>query len=168
MSVHGLQAAEGKMRAGAQSEEAIAAFGSAYQRLVGGESAMLASSELEPAADVPSLDDLPELEPSAALEHVVVIKLNGGLATTMGLRSPKSLLEARDGRSFLDLIIGQTLALRGRYGVRLPLLLMNSQATRKETLEALARYPDLNGGLPVEFMQSMVPKVDAESLDPVT
>ncbi len=42
-----------------------------------------------------------------ALDRVAVVKLNGGLATTMGLRSPKSLVEARDGRSFLDIIIGQ-------------------------------------------------------------
>ena len=59
-----------------------------------------------------------------------MIKLNGGLATTMGLRGPKSLMEARDGRSFLELIVAQTLALRGRYGARLPLVLMDSDATR--------------------------------------
>ena len=61
-----------------------------------------------------------------------MIKLNGGLATTMGLRSPKSLIEARAGRSFLDIIVGQTLALRRRYSVRLPLVLMDSEATRAE------------------------------------
>jgi UTP--glucose-1-phosphate uridylyltransferase len=118
--------------------------------------------------DVPALADLPEPDAEAALEHVVLIKLNGGLATSMGLRSPKSLVQARDGRSFLDFIIAQTLALRRRYGVRLPLVLMNSQATRAETMKACAAHPDLDTGLPLEFMQSMVPKLDAETLVPVS
>ena len=127
------------MRAAGQPEEAIRSFASAYERLVGGESAMMPSAELEPAGDVDALEDLPEAD-GDALDAVAVIKLNGGLATTMGLRSPKSLVEARDGRSFLDIIIGNTLALRARYGVRLPLVLMNSQATRADTLRG-ARVP---------------------------
>src|SRR5207302_2548527 len=101
------------------------------------------------------------------LDHVAVIKLNGGLATTMGLRSPKSLVEARDRRSFLEIIVGQTLALRKRHGVRLPLVLMDSEATREETLRALEAYGDIDDGLPVDFLQSMVPKLDAEKLAPI-
>ena len=136
--------------------------------MVGGESAMLPSADLEPAGEVDALDDLPEADAADVLDRVVVIKLNGGLATTMGLRSPKSLVQARDGRSFLDIIVGQTLALRKRYGVRLPLVLMNSQATREETLRALEAYPDLDVGLPLDFLQSMVPKLDAEKLGPIS
>ncbi len=155
------------MRGAGQPEEAIRCFASAYERLVGGDSAMLPSSELEPAGDVDALEALPEAD-ARALDRVAVIKLNGGLATTMGLRSPKSLVEARDGRSFLDIIIGNTLALRQRYGVRLPLVLMNSQATRADTMRALESHPDLDTGLPVHFLQSMEPKLDAESLAPVS
>jgi UTP--glucose-1-phosphate uridylyltransferase len=168
MSSEGLRAAEEKMRAAGQPEEAIEAFRRSYQRVESGESAYLRTSELEPVEDVPQLDELEEAEPGAALEHVVAIKLNGGLATTMGLRHPKSLVEAREGKTFLDIIVGQTLALRRRYSVRLPLVLMNSDATRAETLEALARHPELNVGPPPEFMQSMVPKLDAETLEPIS
>jgi UTP--glucose-1-phosphate uridylyltransferase len=163
----GLKAAETKMREADQPEEAIRSFRSAYQRLREGESAMLPSAELEPAGDVDIFDQLPEVD-SQILDHVAVIKLNGGLATTMGLRSPKSLVEVREGRSFLDVIVGQTLALRKRHGVRLPLVLMNSEATREETLRALEAYPDLDVGLPLDFLQSMVPKLDADKLDPVS
>ncbi|HWF74532.1 MAG TPA: UTP--glucose-1-phosphate uridylyltransferase [Solirubrobacteraceae bacterium] len=168
MSTDGLEAAAEKMRAAGQPEGAIRAFRSAYQRLVAGESGMLASDELEPAGEVPALADLPDAEGAGALEHVAVVKLNGGLATSMGLRSPKSLLEAREGRSFLDVIIGQTLSLRRRYGIELPLLLMDSEATREATLEALASHPELGDDLPPDFLQSMVPKLDAETLAPVT
>jgi UTP--glucose-1-phosphate uridylyltransferase len=86
----------------------------------------------------------------------------------MGLRSPKSLIEAREGHSFLDIIVGQTLALRKRHGVRLPLVLMNSEATREETMRALEAYPDLDVGLPLDFLQSMVPKLDAETREPIS
>ncbi len=165
-SEDGLKAAEAKMREADQPEEAIRSFRSAYERMVGGESAMLPSAELEPAGDVDALDQLPDAD-AEVLDRVAVIRLNGGLATTMGLRSPKSLVEVREGRSFLDVIVGQTLALRKRHGVRLPLVLMNSQATREETLRALEAYPELDVGLPLDFLQSMVPKLEAEELRPI-
>ncbi len=166
-SENGLEQAEAKMRDAGQPEEAIRAFANAYRRLESGDTAMLPSADLEPAGDVPTLEELPEVN-GHALDRVAVIKLNGGLATSMGLRSPKSLVEARDGRSFLDIIIGNTLALRARYGVRLPLVLMNSQATRADTLQALDSHPDLDTGLPMHFLQSMEPKLEAESLAPVS
>jgi UTP--glucose-1-phosphate uridylyltransferase len=155
------------MRAAGQPEEAIRGFTRAYERLEAGESPVIRSEDLEPAADVPSLEQLPAA-PEGALEQVAAIKLNGGLATTMGLRRPKSLVMAREGLTFLDIIIGQTLALRSRYRVRLPLVLMNSQATRGATLAALERHPELDVGLPLQFMQSMIPKLEAESLRPVS
>ena len=165
MAEEGLEAAEAKMREAGQPEEAIRAFASAYRRLESGESALLPSAELEPAGDVDTLEQLPDAD-ADALDRVAVVKLNGGLATSMGLRSPKSLVEARDGRSFLDIIIGNTLALRQRYGVRLPLVLMNSQATQRDTMRALESRPDLDTGLPTHFLQSMEPKIDAESHEP--
>jgi UTP--glucose-1-phosphate uridylyltransferase len=167
MNSDGLRAAEEKMRAAGQAEEAVRAFSSAYRRVAEGESALISSSELQQAADVPSLDELPEADPSEALGQLVSIKLNGGLATTMGLQQPKSLVPAHRGLTFLDIIIGQTVALRQRFGVRLPLLLMNSQATREATREALAQHPELDVGLPLEFMQSMIPKLAEGSMEPV-
>ena len=156
------------MRAAGQPEEAIRNFRDAGRRLVSGQSVLIASADLEPARDVPALSDLPSADEAAALEQFALIKLNGGLATTMGLRAPKSLLPAREGHSFLDIIIGQTLSLRERHGVNLPLILMDSEATQAATLEALEEHPDLNDGLPVDFLQSMIPKLDAETLGPVS
>src|ERR1700755_443101 len=155
MSEAGMRAAVEKMEAAGAHPEAIRAFERAYARLDSGETAMLPSSELEPAGDVPALDELPATAPERALSGVVVIKLNGGLATTMGLQEPKSLMEARDGKSFLDIIIGQTLALRRRSGVELPLVLMDSESTRGPTLAELRRHPDLRSdGIDPDFTQS--------------
>jgi len=166
MSSNGLAIAQEKMRAAGQSEGAIRGFSRAYELLVGGAETMLASADIEPVDDVASLE---QLSPApGALAPVAVIKLNGGLATSMGLRSPKSLVEARDGRSFLDIIVGQTLAVRRRLGISLPLLLMDSMATRDETLRALAGEPELTQDLPADFLQSMVPKLEATKLVPVS
>ena len=156
------------MREAGQPEEAVRSFRSAYERLVSGESALLPSSELEPVGDVDTFDQLPEADAGEILDRVAVVKLNGGLATTMGLRSPKSLVQAREDHSFLDIIIGQTVALRRRHDVRLPLVLMNSQVTREETMRALEAHPELDVGLPLDFLQSMVPKLDADKLEPIS
>jgi UTP--glucose-1-phosphate uridylyltransferase len=164
--VGGLELAAAKMREAGQPEGAIASFARAYERLVGGAETMIASAELEPVADVAALDDLAGGD--GALAPVASIKLNGGLATTMGLRSPKSLIEARDGRTFLEIIIGQTLALRRAHGIGLPLLFMDSEATRRSTLAATETRAELAQQVPLDFLQSMVPKLTADTLVPVS
>ena len=170
-TVQAREAASAKMRDAGAHPEAVRAFESAYDRLVGGSQGLIASDTLEPEGDVARLEDLPAAadDIAAALGRVALIKLNGGLATSMGLRQPKSLMEARDGRTFLDIIIGQVLALRARHGVALPLVLMDSDATREATLAALAAYTDLPvDGVELDFMQSMIPKLEADSQGPVS
>ncbi len=168
----GLRAATEKMRTAGEPEEAIRNFASAYRRLIDGHAAVLPTAELEPAGDVATIDTLPEDTDAGAraLARVAVIKLNGGLATTMGLQHPKSLVKARGEHTFLDIIIGQTVALRRRLGIDLPLILMNSYSTRPDTERALAQHPELRDalGLPSDFLQSMIPKLDAGSLAPVS
>ena len=43
------------------------------------------------------------------LDQAVVLKLNGGLGTSMGMTRAKSLIEIKDGLSFLDVIVRQVL-----------------------------------------------------------
>ena len=105
---------------------------------VSSEAGRLPGEVLEPLPDLPRLDELPEPSPGQArdvLDRLVVVKLNGGLGTSMGLSGPKSLLEVKPGTSFLDVIATQVLALRERHGARLPLVLMNSAATRGPSLD---------------------------------
>ena len=56
------------------------------------------------------------------------------------------------------------LGLRERHGVRLPLVLMDRFRTREESLAALARYPELEADLPLDFIQGKVPKIGADDL----
>ena len=92
-----------------------------------------------------------------AIAKTVVIKLNGGLGTSMGWTGPSRL--CAPGLSFLDIIARQVLHLRKQYDVTLPLIFMNSFRTSADTMAALARYGDLPvEGLPLEFLQNKVPE----------
>ena len=132
---------------------------------------LLPGEVLEPVADLPRLDELPEPSHGQArdvLDRLAVVKLDGGLGTSMGLSGPKSLLEVKPGTSFLDVIATQVLALRERHGARLPLVLMNSAATRGPSLDVLRRYGGLRvPGVPLDFLQGREPKIRAGDLQPV-
>jgi UTP--glucose-1-phosphate uridylyltransferase len=162
-----LEAAIEKMRAEGLGDAAVESFARQYERLRAGETGTLAESEIEPVADLPDAEDLSEVADAALLDQAVVIKLNGGLGTSMGMTQAKSLLKVKEGRSFLDLIAEQILDRRERSGARLPLILMNSFATQADSLAALERYDDLSAGLPADFVQNKVPKLRADDLAPV-
>jgi hypothetical protein len=105
----------------------------------------------------------------AAIARTVLIKLNGGLGTSMGLERAKSLIVAKNGLSFLDIIVRQVEFLRRRCRAPLPLLLMNSFSTEADSLAALAEaHPNFaNGGLPLSFCQHRVPKLELATRAPV-
>jgi UTP--glucose-1-phosphate uridylyltransferase len=159
-----------KMRRAGAGEAAIATFSHNHERLLAGDVGVLPESELEPVEELPSFDRLPQDEEGAAkaVGTAVVIKLNGGLGTSMGLSRAKSLLEVTDGLSFLDVIARQVLELRRRWSARLPLVLMNSFHTRDDSLATLERYPELAADVPADFVQNKVPKLRADDLQPVT
>jgi UTP--glucose-1-phosphate uridylyltransferase len=132
---------------------------------------LLPSEVLEPLADLPRLDELPGASPGQArdvLDRLVIVKLNGGLGTSMGLSGPKSLLEVKPRANFLDVLARQVRALRERHNARLPLVLMNSAVTRDPSLEVLLRYDDLGvSGVPLDFLQGREPKIRAGDFRPV-
>jgi UTP--glucose-1-phosphate uridylyltransferase len=163
----GLQASIEKMRAEGVPQVAIDTFAHYYEQLREGASGMLPESEIERVEDLPQLDDLPEGDPGL-VDSAIVLKLNGGLGTSMGMTQAKSLIEAKDGKTFLDIIVGQVLGLRERFGARVPLVLMNSFATRDDSLAALAAHPEIESDVPLDFLQNKVPKIGADDLQPVS
>jgi UTP--glucose-1-phosphate uridylyltransferase len=140
-----------------------------YERLLReGDTGTMPEAELEPLTEVQSSGELPEGDP-AALERAVMLKLNGGLGTSMGMTKAKSLVEVKEGHTFLDVIARQVLHLRERHGAQIPLLLMNSFATRDDSLAALRRYPELElDGLPLDFVQGKVPKLLEDGYEPAS
>jgi UTP--glucose-1-phosphate uridylyltransferase len=170
MSAEGLAEAQEKMRAAGVAEVAITVFSHYYRQLESGVRGTIPEAELEPLRDVPRLDGLETADDAirAALGRTVVIKLNGGLGTSMGVTGPKSALPVLEGQTFLDIIARQILALRQRYDVPLPLVLMNSFRTRDESLAVLDKYDDLPvDGVPLDFLQNREPKLREDDLRPV-
>jgi UTP--glucose-1-phosphate uridylyltransferase len=170
MTSEGLRAATTKMRAAQVPELAISVFGRFYEQLRSDATGTIPEDTITPLRDVQHVDDVRPGEAAVreALARTVVIKLNGGLGTSMGVSGPKSALPVRDGLTFLDIIVQQVLALRRRHGVGTPLLLMNSFRTREESLAVLDRHPDLAvDGLPLDFLQNREPKLRADDLFPV-
>lgn len=152
-------------------EPAIASFRFHLARLFGGERGTLTEDDIGPVDTLPDAASLVahRREGLEALRRVVVIKLNGGLGTSMGLDRAKSLLGVRNGLSFLDLIARQVLALRSEVGTPVPLMLMDSFRTADDARRALSGYPELERkDLPLSFLQHRVPKVAADDLTPVS
>jgi len=170
MSDEGLEQARRKMQDAGVDPVAIDVFAHYYRLVESGETGMVPESTIEPL-DMEALADVdvPDEAAREAIGTTVVIKLNGGLGTSMGMDRAKSLLEVREGLSFIDVIARQVLALRKEHGARLPLILMNSFRTSADTMAALAPYADLAvDGLPLEFLQNKEPKLRVDDLTPVT
>jgi UTP--glucose-1-phosphate uridylyltransferase len=170
MSSAGLERARAKMSEAGIDPVAIDTFAHYYRLLEHGETGLIPESAIEPL-DMESLADLEvsDEDAEAALRTTVVIKLNGGLGTSMGMERAKSLLCVRKGWSFLDIIARQVLHLRREHDVPLPLMFMNSFRTSGDTMDALARYADLPvEGLPLEFLQNREPKLLIEDLSPAS
>lgn len=162
----------GQMRAERLPPQLVAHFSALYRRFRAGETGRLSWTEI----DSPAADDITDFRRvvlteayrdrgASLLDGVVAIRLNGGLGTSMELKQAKSLINVREGQSFLDVIAAQVRWLRSHYGARLPLLLMDSFATHADSMAALGglAQPD---GLPLSFLQHKVPRIDVATGGP--
>ena len=133
----------------------IDTFAYYYEKVVAGEKGFIYDrdirpvnpDEIEDASDASEYADVGE----KALKHVVMIILNGGLGTTMGMTKAKSLIRAKDDKTFLEIILDQA----EKFNVNL--CLMNSFSTHQDTISALSiikpsRFPRL-------FLQNKFPKI---------
>lgn len=171
MSTKGLQAACEKMQAAQVSQQAIEVFKHYYHLVEQGAEGVIREADIEPLTDPVYLKDveISDDEAQAALAKTVIVKINGGLGTSMGMDKAKSLLMVRDGLSFLDIIARQVLHVREKYNVKLPLIFMNSFRTQTDTLEIISKYSQLPvDGLPIDFLQNQEPKLLADTLEPVS
>lgn len=159
-----------KMTAAGMGDAVIRAFRRNYEALLRNETGMIPEDSISPASGLTTFDEISTSEAATPdlLSQAVVIKLNGGLGTGMGLLGPKSLLPVRDGVNFLDLMVRQILDLRKSSGANVRLLLMNSFSTSGGTLAHLDRYraEGLADASEVELMQNQIPKIDAMTFAP--
>ncbi len=164
-------AIEEKMQGVGLSRAAIDAFRHSVHVLTSNESMLIAEDEIAPAEGVEDWENLvAQTAPAdaAMLQQTVVVKLNGGLGTSMGLQKAKSLLEIKPGVTFLDLIVRQVQSLRRQAGCHVNLLLMDSFSTSDDTMAYLSRYAEdgFADRANVEMLQNRVPKLTVDTLQP--
>ncbi|MDY6914908.1 MAG: UTP--glucose-1-phosphate uridylyltransferase [Candidatus Cloacimonadota bacterium] len=151
------------------NEVVIDSFSHYYKKILAGATGKLSESEISPPSNKNVISHQ-QLRPgnNAYLSELAVIKLNGGLGTSMGLKKAKSLIKVKNGLNFLDIIAKQILHLRQRSGYQIPLLFMNSFNTREDSLNHLKKYADLKtSGLPLDFLQNKFPKIKQADLSPL-
>ncbi|VDP23516.1 unnamed protein product [Soboliphyme baturini] len=100
------------------------------------------------------------------LNKLIVVKLNGGLGTSMGCKGPKSLIAVRHDLTFIDIVMQQIQHLNITYGVDIPLVLMNSFSTDEDTKRILRKYRNVKVSV-YSFNQSRYPRIDKETLMPI-
>ncbi|MFW6137135.1 MAG: UTP--glucose-1-phosphate uridylyltransferase, partial [Candidatus Aminicenantaceae bacterium] len=141
----------------------IRTFAYYYRKLLQGETGCITENEIRPLESIPDLEKIPEKFRQTGekfLPHTLMIKLNGGLGTSMGLNRAKSLLVVKEGLSFLDITARQAIV------DGIPLVLMNSFSTRDDSLSQLKEYTELKKDIPLDFVQNKVPKVRTDDLQP--
>ena len=152
-----------EMQAEGRPDVVIRTFAHSYGQLLRGETGLIPEADIQPVENLPDAEALPQQlteKGCQALAKTVLLKLNGGLGTGMGLDRAKSLLPVKDGLTFLDIIARQALA------ADIPLVLMNSFSTRDDSLSALRSYPELRGPIPLDFLQHKVPKIRQDDFSP--
>ncbi|KAI5283325.1 UTP-glucose-1-phosphate uridylyltransferase [Ascosphaera aggregata] len=123
----------------------------------------IAPPQPEQVVDYSNLPDSTAVE---LLNKLAVVKLNGGLGTSMGCVGPKSVIEVREGMSFLDLSVRQIEHLNHTYKVNVPFVLMNSFNTDEDTQSIIKKYEGHNIDI-LTFNQSRYPRILRDSLLPV-
>ena len=158
---------ETKMRSAGVADPTIAAFLKAVHLVMAGQSGLLPEQSIAPIASLPKLDEVQNKTNTDLLRELAIIKLNGGLGTSMGLDRVKSLIRVKGEDTFLDFIARQILHLRQSRSEP-AFYLMDSFTTQKDTLDYLGKYPGLGGGGQLDFLQNMVPKIDVKTFEPVS
>ena len=158
---------EEKMRKANTPDAAIQIFEYYYSQLLDGHTGYIRTADIEPLLSPPKAEALPKTLATVgkeALAKTVTIKLNGGLGTSMGLKTAKSLLPVKGELAFLDVIAQQSLENNSH------LLLMNSFSTRTDSLALLEqKYPQLlERDIEVDFLQHKVPKVNKADFLPAS
>ncbi len=156
---------EERMRSEGLPQIFINCFATYYQQLVLGSTGLIPEKSINAVPRVPNVETFPDSLKRIgqdALNETAIIKLNGGLGTSMGLEKAKSLLPVKNGLSFLEIIAQQAVE------IDVPLVLMNSFVTEQDSLAVLDRFPALKSNLPLSFIQHKELKINRSTLNSVS
>ena len=153
-----------KMEKEGLPQAVIDTFAYYYKKVVANETGLIFDRDIRPLQphEIKNADDISQYADAGkkALKNAVMIILNGGLGTTMGLEKPKSIIKVKQDKSFLEIILKQAET------NNVMLSLMNSFSTHKHTLSALSkinpsRFPKL-------FVQNKFPRILCDGLMPAS
>lgn len=153
-----------KLEAAKTPEIVIRLFRRHYENLCSAGDRFVRESDITPTDNIADAETLDASFTQLGCDHLhraAILKLNGGLGTSMGLDGPKSLLPVRGRDTFLDLILRQASRLS------VPLVLMNSFSTQTQTDQAIEKFGSETVDV-ISFLQHQVPKIDAQTLAPVS
>ena len=165
------QSIEEKMSHAQVATPVINAFLKSVERMAGGDTGLILEDSITPIESIPKLEDINQGSASAQLlKSLAIIKLNGGLGTSMGLDKAKSLIAVKGVDTFLDFIARQVLNLhQASQSSGTAFLLMNSFSTQSDTLQYLSnKYPELFHAGEIDFLQSKAPKLAPDTYLPVS
>ncbi len=135
-----------------------------YKKVVTGETGLIYGRDIVPVSsdEVEDAENIKEYANAGrkALKQAIMIKLNGGLGTSMGLTRAKSLLEVKDGKTFLEIILRQA------ESCKIKLALMNSFSTHDDSCKALSILKPTD--TPLLFLQNTFPKILKKSFAPAS
>ncbi|MBW2603062.1 MAG: UTP--glucose-1-phosphate uridylyltransferase [Deltaproteobacteria bacterium] len=140
----------------------IDTFAHYYKKIISGATGLISGKDIQPVSSE-KIEDADRIQEYAeagrnASSNAVMIKLNGGLGTSMGLTRAKSLLKVKNEKSFLEIILKQA---EKRH---VKLALMNSFSTHENTLDALSKIKPPDS--PLLFIQNKFPKILQNSFAP--
>lgn len=165
-----IQKLRDKMTAFDMEHREIELFLKQYESLASGERGFIYEKDLEPVpyGSIPTLDSLKEYAAKGhtLLNQCAIIKLNGGLGTSMGLSGPKSFLPVKGEKRFIDIVVDQVVALRKETKSEVPLILMNSAVTQEQTEEFMQSVDEIKTQVvPYSFIHNSHPKILVDTLD---
>jgi len=135
-----------------------------YNKIVSGATGLISDKDIKPVTpnEIEDASRIKEYAESGrkALSRAVIIKLNGGLGTSMGLTKAKSFLKVKNEKTFLEIILKQA------ERCRVKLALMNSFSTHEDTIATLSMIKPSDS--PLLFLQNKFPKILREDLAPAT
>ncbi len=135
-----------------------------YGEVLTGETGLIYDRDIRPvgAAEIQTYDRILEYARVGidVFPQTVRIVLNGGLGTSMGLTGAKSMIDIRDGMSFLYIIMRQA------ENSEVALAFMNSFNTHDDTMAALIKLKPPT--FPYTFLQHKFPKILQKDYSPAS
>jgi UTP--glucose-1-phosphate uridylyltransferase len=154
-----------KMQNDGLDSEIIDSFTYYYRKVVNHEKGFIHDKDIIPVKpeEIPDLNGLEDYAEAGkkVMNQTVMIVLNGGLGTSMGLTGPKSLIKIKHDKTFLEFKMEDSKNL----GIKL--VLMNSFRTHEKTLSAIHQMGIKNQiDFPLSFLQYKFPKINRNDLSP--